>query len=283
ERLAPNLRVLLESSPVELEDVVIFPCPLLRRHESSDPTTWLRDIDEAALKDFNDKPRVLLAHGSIQGFDSSGDDEGGAGGAPNLINLEHLPMDSFDYVALGDWHGTKQVGDKAWYSGTPEIDRFPKGGTNEPGNVLLVSIERGGSPLVEAIRSNNLGWHQLNFEFASDEDLDALDKAITDLIGNRASSDLLRLSLRGSLGLEATTGLESLLDSLNARLLRLKLDNQTLLAPTEEEIEALTQRSEDPLIARVATKLVELADGPEEDAVVARVALRELHAVCANP
>jgi len=273
---------LQESSPVELDDVIIFSCPLLRRHESMDPSSWLRTIDEAVLTEFNDKPRVVLAHGSIQGFDSSGDDEDGAGSAPNLIDLKRLSIDSFDYVALGDWHGTKQVGEKAWYSGTPEMDRFPKGGTNEPGNVLVVSVERGKSPLVETIRSNNLGWHQLDFEFAGDEDLDTLDRAITELIGNRAGSDLLRLNLRGSLGLEATTRLESLLDSLNARLLRLKLDNHTLLAPTEEEIEVLTLRSEDPLIALVANKLVELTDGSEEDAAVGRVALRELHAVCSN-
>ena len=280
KRLASNLKILLKAEPLELNDVVIFPCPLPRRHESSDPTSWLRDIDNAALKDFDDNPRIDLAHGSIQGFDSSGDEEDGIAGAPNLIDLDLLSADSFDYIALGDWHGTKEVGGNAWYSGTPEIDRFPKGWTNEPGNVLLVTADRGESLLVETIRSNRLGWHQFDFEFASDDDLDTLDRAVADLIGNRASSDLLRLSLRGSLGLEATTQLESLLDSYTARLLRLKLANQTLLAPTEEEIEALTRRSEDPLIAMVAGKLVELADGSDEEAAVARVALRELHAVC---
>ena len=46
--------------------------------------------------------------------------------------------------------------------------------------------------------------------------------------------------LTGSLGLEATTQLEQLIESLQARLLRLKLENRTVVAPTPEESAALT-------------------------------------------
>jgi len=42
EHLAPNLKILLKSEPVELENAVLFPCPLLRRQEVSDPTASLR-------------------------------------------------------------------------------------------------------------------------------------------------------------------------------------------------------------------------------------------------
>jgi hypothetical protein len=38
EALAPNLRILLTPEPVEIDDAVIFPCPLLRRHEPTDLT-----------------------------------------------------------------------------------------------------------------------------------------------------------------------------------------------------------------------------------------------------
>jgi DNA repair exonuclease SbcCD nuclease subunit len=48
----------------------------------------------------------------------------------NRITLERLPSSEIDYIALGDWHGIKQVNQKVWYSGTPEIDRFPKRGVN---------------------------------------------------------------------------------------------------------------------------------------------------------
>ena len=100
------------------------------------------------------------------------------------------------------------------------------------------------------------------------------------MIGSRAQQDLLSLDLRGSLGLEATTQLEKKLETWQARLLRMQLVNQTVVAPSQEEIEALTQRSSDPLIARVAAKLVAIASGVGEDALCARIALRELHATC---
>jgi hypothetical protein len=63
-------------------------------------------------------------------------------------------------------------------------------------------------------------------------------------------------------------------------LLRLKLANRTLIAPTDVEIQSLTARSGDPLIASVARKLVERASGESDDAQVARIALRELQAAC---
>ena len=62
--LAANLQVLLQRRPVELEQAVILPCPLLRQRDSRDPTFWLRDRNWDALA--ADKPRILLAHGGIQ-------------------------------------------------------------------------------------------------------------------------------------------------------------------------------------------------------------------------
>lgn len=279
QQLAPNLRVLLSPEPVEIDEAVLFPCPLSRRQESTDPTTWLRSIT-GEMDRFGSKPRVVLIHGSVQGFTSQDDDDGAYGGQPNLVELSRLSERDFDYFALGDWHGTKQVGAKAWYSGTPELDRFPKGEANDPGHILVVTARRGALPDVVPIRTARLGWHQLAFDFADDAGLTQLEQRINELIGGRAGSDLLRLELRGSLGIEATTRLEEKLESWQARLLRLKLSNQTLVAPSAEEIEALTQRASDPLISRVASRLVAETSASGEAAAVARIALRELHAAC---
>ena len=51
------------------------------------------------------------------------------------------------------------------------------------------------------------------------------------------------------------------------------------VAPSDEEIAALTRRDADPLIATVAAALVARIDGESDDAAIARLALRELHAV----
>ncbi|WP_289460407.1 hypothetical protein, partial [Klebsiella pneumoniae] len=42
QELAPNLHVLLTPKPVILDSAILFPAPLLRRHEPGDPTAWIR-------------------------------------------------------------------------------------------------------------------------------------------------------------------------------------------------------------------------------------------------
>ena len=272
--LAPNLHLLLASEPVELDTAILLPCPLLRRHESADTTAWLRAFEHNSYK-----PRIVLAHGSVQSFGSDGEDDESDGALVNQIDLSRLDPDRFDYIALGDWHGTKQVAPKAWYAGTPELDRFPRGEGYTAGQTLFIEAERGAEPVVTCIRTARFGWHDLAFDLAEDSALTQLEGAIETFIGTRAQQDCLRLELRGSLGIEATARLEQLLESWHARLLRLKLSNQLVVAPSAVEIEALTRRTSDPLIARVATQLVARLGSDGEDAAIARLALRELHAL----
>jgi DNA repair exonuclease SbcCD nuclease subunit len=277
QQLAPNLHVLLTPEPVILEKAVVFPAPLLRRFEPGDPTAWIRSaVEDPSLA--SDLPRIVLAHGTIQGFGSIQEDEEGATTLVNWIDLSSLPTDTIDYIALGDWHGTKQVGPKAWYSGTPEIDRFPKGEGNDPGNVLKVTLTRGAAPVVEKIPSSRLLWKELSFRFSDDASLDLFASRLDETIGQHGDEHLLLLSLEGSLGIEASGRLEKILESWESRLVRLKLDHQVTIAPSPEEVIALTQRAEDPLIASVASQLVSQIDGETEDAAITRLALRELHA-----
>lgn len=282
-RLAPNFRLLSGSVAVDVGDAVIFPCPLCRRAESEDPTTWLRSSD--ALEGIaDDKPRIVLAHGSVQGFGGAGgDDEDGAAGTPNLLDLSRLPADVFDYIALGDWHGTKPISALAWYSGTPEPDRFPKSADSEPGQVLMVTARRGAMPEVTPHRTARLTWRELTRELTDDDSLARLQQELATESGGVTPETLLRLELRGSLGLEATTRMEGWIESLEALLLRLKWTDHTLLAPTPAECDALALRTADPLISRVAGELLRRAAGGDESARIARVALRELHAECGRP
>jgi len=277
EQLAPNLRLLLTPGPVVLENAILLPAPLLRRHEAGDPTAWIRQAATDPSLPAN-LPRIVLAHGTIQGFGSVQQHDDGSATAANWIDLGALPTDALDYLALGDWHGTKQVGPKAWYSGTPEIDRFPKGEGNDPGNCLIVTATRGQAPEVEQTRTGNLVWKELAHRFSGDESLDAFLSQFDDLVGSRGGEHLVSLALEGSLGIEASGALEKAVESWEARLLHLKLDHRVSIAPTEAEIDALTRRSEDPLIATVATQLVARIHGDTEEAAIARLALRELHA-----
>lgn len=279
QQLAPNLRVFLTPEPVVLANAIIFPAPLLRRHEAGDPTAWIRAaLENATLPP--ELPRIVLAHGTIQGFGSSQEDDEGGSTVVNWIDLSRLPLEQIDYVALGDWHGTKQVGAKVWYSGTPEIDRFPKGEGNDPGNVLKVSVSRGQAPQLEKIPSSRFLWKELAFRFSDDASLDLFVSKMDEAIGQRGDEHLFLLSLDGSLGIEASGRLEKILESWESRLLRLKLDKRVTIAPTEEEIVGLTHRANDPLIASVASQLVCQIDGDEEETAIARLALRKLHSAC---
>ena len=279
-QMAPNLRLLLEREPVELDQVVLLPCPLLRNQDSADPTLWLRSLDWGAFDAA--KARIVLAHGGVHGFGGReyGVDEEAQVGANNLIDLTALPQAEIDYVALGDWHNLKQVSERAWYPGTPEPDRFDQGDDNQRGQVLAVQVSRGEAPEVQTIPTGRIRWHNIRFRFNSDEDLDRFERQVDELTAGRVARDLLRVEVSGSLSLAGHRRYDQIVADLDSRLLRLRLKGECQQAPEAMELEELTGRIEDPLIARVAEQLqgrLHRDDDPDSDqAALARTALCEL-------
>jgi DNA repair exonuclease SbcCD nuclease subunit len=277
QRRAPNLRVLLAPKPEVLEQAVILPCPLVRRHEQADPAAWLAVPGPYAGLPPH-LPRVALLHGATAEFTSAQDDDG-TGTLPNRVHLERLAWEELDYVALGDWHGTKQVHQKAWYAGTPEVDRFPKDGDHDPGNILVVDLPGRGQPCqVERVRTSTMDWHTLEFPLVDDGSIPLLDARLQELVGARSGGHALELTLTGDLGLEGHQHLTRILESLDAGLPRLDLNNLVTVKPREEEMARLRDRAGDPLVSAVAAKLLARANGSGPDAQVASLALRKLHA-----
>jgi hypothetical protein len=97
--------------------------------------------------------------------------------------------------------------------------------------------------------------------------------------------DLLRLELSGSLSLAGQQRCGALLERLEAQLLRLKQRGACAIAPSPDELETLTQRPGDPLVALVAQQLHQQlissqaapdATDPDREAVI-RLALSDLH------
>src|SRR6202012_2484630 len=73
----------------------------------------------------------------------------------------------YDYLALGDWHGTLSFDPRVWYSGAPEATRFKE---KRPGNALVVEIDAPGAvPRVEEIAVARTLWTERRFDLASDE------------------------------------------------------------------------------------------------------------------
>jgi len=270
---SPNLRVLLDAKPVEEAGYVLLPCPLSRRQSSEDPTAWIRRFDYATL---DGRPRIVLAHGSTLSFRQEGDEEDG-GRQANLIELDELPISHLDYVALGDWHGMVAAGDKAWYSGSHETDRFPKAGQTT-GHVIVVRAVRGAPPIVRPEATGRTLWLEHSETFATDAGPTALRAALNQLVGDAERGlSLLKLSTGGSLGLAGHRELEEILTGWQAGLLDLRLDKNVAVAPTADEIDALTNTLGNPLIAHVAGELKKQIDGGGDVAAIAGTAIALLH------
>ena len=189
----------------------------------SDLTEW---FDHAETTD--GLLRIGLAHGSVQGI--LAEDEN----ATNPISPERYQSAALDFLALGDWHGTKQINPHTWYSGTPEQDRF-RG--NDPGNVLLVDIpEVGTEPQVEILPIGRHPWIQMSEHLAVSSDLDQL-------IGNietQPEQAVVALRLEGEISLLGKQQLERALSVAEARFRSLGYDLSGLsLQPTEDDIAAL--------------------------------------------
>ena len=281
KKMAPNLSLLLESDPFEIEDAVILPCPLVRNKDNTDPTLWLRNFNWNTIS--ISKPRIVLAHGSVREFGGQNYnlDEETPSRANNLVNLDQLPIDEIDYIALGDWHNLKQVSENAWYSGTPEPDRFDQGENNNRGQVLQVDVSRLQKPDVEIISTGRIKWHNLNFRFNSDKDLDRFERQVEDLTAGRVSRDLLRVEISGALSLSGYSRFELLKADLENKLIRLRIKGECHKVPESDELEKLTSGIQDPLIAQVAGKLKERLNREEdldsEQASITRLALCELY------
>lgn len=264
-RLAPNLTVVTEARPVELEEAVLLCCPLQQRQPAVNPAGWLADPDlwNGLSKD---KPRVVVAHGSTQTFDSDEEQEGETEWS-SFLNLEVIPEGVVDYVALGDWHGIKQVGPVAWYSGALEPDRFPRSSSYRSGSVLVVELDgRGGAVRVDPVVTGKVVWEQLVLELDPATGIGPLEQVINAKLGNAVGEHVLELTLKGSLGLEDYAELEPLMEGFAARALELRWHNCVLLAPTSEDLAALTARVGDPMVAAVAERLRQgVAEGSDED------------------
>ena len=281
KQMAPNLSLLLEIDPFEIEEAVILPCPLVRNKDNTDPTLWLRNFNWNTIS--ISKPRIVLAHGSVQEFGGQNYnlEEETPSSANNLVNLDQLPIDEIDYIALGDWHNLKQVSENAWYSGTPEPDRFDQGENNNRGQVLQVDVSRLQKPDVEIISTGRIKWHNLNFRFNSDKDLDRFERQVEDLTAGRVSRDLLRVEISGALSLSGYSRFELLKADLENKLIRLRIKGECHKVPESDELEKLTSGIQDPLIAQVAGKLKERLNREEdldsEQASITRLALCELY------
>lgn len=253
-----NVVLALEPGVTELADagLAVLAAPLTQRHVHDDLT--------AAFDGWDTPPgllRIGLAHGSVAGILPEQAD------SPNPITPDRAARARLDYLALGDWHGTRQVDARTWYSGTPEQDRFKD---NDPGNVLLVEIDAPGeAPDVTPLRVGRFRWQERNLRVDGAADVERLAEELRNL----GDSDVVRLTVEGMADFTTAGQLRLAIDDARARAHVLEADLTGLrLDPTEADLAAMHV---DGALADVVAELRSLQEDPAQ-ADVAREALRQL-------
>jgi DNA repair exonuclease SbcCD nuclease subunit len=247
--LPAHVHLHLAPEPVALgSGAVLLPAPLKRKSEFDDITAW---FDRAATPPGT--LRIGLAHGAITNFAPEGE-------AGNPIDPARASKAGLDYLALGDWHRTLQVGPSTWYAGTPEPDRS---GGQERGTALLVEIAGPGAPAsVTPFTTGTYRWLTRGERIDSLEQLADFEQRI------RTEPDpprlILRLQLAGALPLAAHAQLQRRLTDLEAALFHLEVDQTGLLVrPTQGDLEAIDF---DGVLRRAGERLKTLADDATQPA-----------------
>lgn len=241
--LPSNVHVHLTPTPFALDDnAFLLPAPLLRKSEFDDISAWM----DAAVTPPG-ALRIGLAHGSVVNF-------GGGGEATNPIDPARTVKARLDYLALGDWHRTLQIGPAIWYAGTPEPDRA---GGQERGTALLVEIAGpGASPSVSPLITGTYRWITCSERVDDESALADLDQRLRN--DPDLSSLILRLRIEGSLPLAAHAAFQRRMVDLEAAVFHLDLDQAALTArPTQADLEAIDF---DGVLRRAADRLKSVID-----------------------
>lgn len=200
-----NVQV-LESLVKVSNDVELIPAPWKNKHPTSD---LVAVACEGLVAD--NTVRIVVGHGAVD-KDHPNPDE------PKLIALGHLEELLGDrvvhYVALGDHHSKKKVGDsgRVRYSGAPEPTSYNE--TN-PGHVLIVDL----SATNVSVESHYLAtWRftHIKQHLSTDEDLDELKEQLADLENKERT--IVKMSIEGELSVAQMARFDELMEH-NADLL----------------------------------------------------------------
>lgn len=220
-----NVHLLLapEAYTFEAQGFVVLAAPLTQRQTHTDLTVPFDQLDTPP-----ELIRIGLAHGSVSGVLPDSVD------SPNPISPQRAQTARLSYLALGDWHGTKQIDDRTWYSGTPEPERFRN---NDAGNVLKVSIANAQAlPEVTRVPIAQHYWMELDMRLTVASDVDELQRQLA-LVPDRS---VLTIRLEGQLDLSSYQAVQSLLSASAGRHRSVQVHQQSLqLIPTDDDLAAI--------------------------------------------
>jgi DNA repair exonuclease SbcCD nuclease subunit len=241
---------------------------------SKAPTT---DLVADVLDGLTPSPttRILVAHGGVDVLDPDRD-------KPSLIRLAKLEnalqQGAVHYVALGDKHSLTKVGDRIWYSGSPEVTNFDDVEA-DPGHVLVVDVDDDGV----TVEPRDVGrWRFVTLHRQVDTSRDIADLDLNlDLMTDKDRT-VVRLALTGSLTVTDRAALDACLDRYARLFAHLRTwDSHTDLAvvPADGEftdlgIGGFAASAVDELVATARQDNADAADAQAALALLLRLADR---------
>ena len=251
-----NAHVLLKPGVTEFAKLgfAILAAPLTQRQTHEDLTSWFDTAETPG-----GLLRIGLAHGSVEGQLPEAAD------SSNPIAADRAESARLDYLALGDWHGTKRIDARTWYSGTPEQERFKD---NDAGQVLIVEIDHpGAESKVTRYPVGQHRWIKLNQHLAVASDLEQALRALDAL----PVQSVVDITVDGQLDLAGFEHLQEALSAATGRQRSLVAHLEALrIEPTEDDLASLQA---DGYVGNVIADLRERQQADGEQAATARDAL----------
>lgn len=260
---APNIFVLTEERPIEIEGGIIYPCPIRDKFSSKDPTAWIPAETSSLV-------RIGVAHGNVEGL-------------PQAEPDHHIPRNAaerskLDYLALGHWHSTATYtasddSVRMAYSGTPEPSCF---GERDSGNALIVEIDHAGAPpQIRPLHTGKLRWENQVREIKGKSDLATIRTEIDALCG--PENLLLSLELSGILYADNFQELRELEEIINSRPLFGRMDTSRLVPAPQDR--AWIDELPPGYVREAAERLHDMSLSGRDDASVAARALLDLFVI----
>jgi len=263
--LPANVHVYTVPEPATFEEdsLSILPAPLHHRRRLDDPTAYMNDT---ALPD--NLFRIGIAHGTVTGFGSDDRD------VPNFIAPDRPARAGLTYLALGDWHGQKQINDRCWYSGTPETDAFDVIGG---GQALLVEIEaRDRPPVVTPLPTGIYQWTVQSEQINNREDIDRLVTRLRTL-SDELDRVLIHLAIEGAVSLDDRQYFQDeVVEGVSAAFCFMRVDDRRLFPrPTAEDLDRIDRGG---FVRAAADELKRQAEqGSDDERAMAAEALQRLY------
>lgn len=254
-----NITVLDSDEPVVVrEGVEIVGAPLKARYAT-------QDLAAKALSELEptEAVRILVVHGQTEARTNED--------SQTLLDLDTMERalagGTVDYVAMGDTHSAQPLGTtgRVWFSGAPETTDFHDrreavaGNETNSGKALVVSVDKRGVGAadvnVEERQTGEWTFDALHWDVHDDADV---ARVLGDLEEYpEKSRTVIKYSLAGTLGLEATRELEAGLAELESVFGALYQRDRLMdlhVEPSEEELANL------PLSGYARGAMAELLD-----------------------